>query len=502
MIPCKITCIKTIKRWYVPNRAIFTILAFFGIFVSYVTRVNLSVAMVAMVNVTEQFTRNVSHVSSDECPNSNHWKNVTETEDKEYLGEKYNWDPKVQGFILSSFYYGYVVTQIPGGILCDKLGAKVLFGGGICTTCILYLFIPLVASWGARYVIAIRVLQGLAEGLTFPAITFAISNWAPKAERTRISSFIGMGIPLGNLFAMPLSGVLSSTSVFGGWPSTFYLFGTMGFVWFVCWCLFMYETPDLHPHISKEELAYIHQHKAVKTRTTNNTPWRDILTSLPMWAVVVAHFGHNYAFLMFLTDLPIYFSRILHFDLKMNGTLSALPYVLQATSAFLASCIADRLRASNRMSVTEIRKLCNSIGLIGPAMCLLLIIMSGCQSIRIVCLFCLALCLNGFAYSGYRSTHVDMSPDFSGITFGITNTISNMSGILSPMIVGYITYSGETVANWSIVFYITCAVYIACALFYALFASAENQQWGAERKNTNTEAKPGKIYFIEDAMGR
>ncbi|KAF8787048.1 putative inorganic phosphate cotransporter like protein [Argiope bruennichi] len=458
--------------------------------------------MVAMVNVTEEFPRNISHASSEECPNPNQWKNVTDVDDKEYLGEKYNWNPKIQGFILSSFYYGYVLTQMPGGILCDKLGAKAIFGGGICTSCTLYLFIPRAASWGANYVIAIRILQGLAEGITFPAITFAISNWAPKSERTRISSIIGMGMPLGNLFAMPISGVLSSISIFGGWPSTFYLFSKYNGIHLVCVLVpVMYETPDLHPYLSKEEYAYIQRHKDPNAKA-KNIPWRDILTSLPMWAVVVAHFGHNYAFLMFLTDLPTYFSRILHFDLKLNGTLSALPYVLQATSALLASCIADRLRSSNRLSVTAIRKLCNSIGLFGPAVCLLAIIMSGCRAIQIVCLFCLALCLNGFAYSGYRATHVDMSPDYSGITFGITNTISNMSGILSPMIVGYITYTGETVANWSIVFYITCAVYIACGLFYAIFASAEVQPWGKVQKDSKVDAIPDRIFFVEDAMGR
>ncbi|GFS87265.1 hypothetical protein NPIL_331311 [Nephila pilipes] len=503
--------IHSIRTWYFPKRFIFTLLGFLGILISYCTRVNLSIAMVAMVNTTDKLPENetefeftflnstqesltVSHRAT-ECPNSlKYEKAIIE---KEYMGQKYNWDTKTQGFILSSFYYGYVVTQMPGGILCDRVGAKFLFGGGILTTCILYLFIPLAASQGSTFIIAIRILQGLSEGLTFPAITYALSNWAPKSERSRISAIIGLGMPIGNILAMPLSGFMSSIDMFGGWPSTFYLFGSVGIVWFMFWSLFVYETPNDHPHISQEEFAFIQQHKSTSLQKKDNIPWRDILTSLPMWAVVVAHFGHNYAFLMFLTDLPTYFSTILHFDLELNGTLSALPYVVQATSALLASCIADRLRASNKLSVTTIRKMCNSIGLIGPALCLLCIIASGCRPTQIVSLFCTALFFNGFAYSGYRITHIDMSPDFAGIIFGITNTISNMSGIISPMVVGFLTFKGETMENWSYVFYITTAVYIICALFYAVFASAEVQPWGVEKKENNKEPNPDRIYFVE-----
>ncbi|GFY58935.1 hypothetical protein TNIN_343881 [Trichonephila inaurata madagascariensis] len=510
----EIKIIQNIRTWYFPKRFVFTLLGFLGILISYCTRVNLSIAMVAMVNTTDGLPENVtkfeftslnsttespatsSHLS--ECPKLLMYQK--EIIAKDYKGKKFNWDTKTRGFILSSFYYGYVVTQMPGGILCDRVGAKFLFGSGILMTCLLYLFIPLAASQGAIFIIAIRVLQGFSEGLTFPAITYAISNWSPKCERSRISAIIGLGMPLGNILAMPLSGFMSSVDTFGGWPSTFYLFGSVGIIWFVFWNMFVYETPDNHPHISPKEFAYIQKHKNSNLQKKENIPWKDILTSFPMWAVVVAHFGHNYAYLMFLTDLPTYFSTILHFDLGLNGTMSALPYVVQATSALIASCIADKLRASNVLRVTTIRKMCNSIGLFGPALCLLAIIASGCRPVQIVSLFCVALFLNGFAYSGYRVTHVDMTPDFAGIIFGITNTVSNISGIISPMVVGILTFEGETMANWSKVFYITSAVYIICALFYAVFASAEVQPWGEEKKENDKEPKPDRIYFVETTV--
>ncbi|GBN10807.1 hypothetical protein AVEN_239882-1 [Araneus ventricosus] len=70
------------------------------------------------------------------------------------------------------------------------------------------------------------------------------------------------------------------------------------------------------------------------------------------------------------------------------------------------------------------------------------IVASSCQRELIVGLLCLAMFLNGFAFSGFNVTHVDMSADFSGVLFGITNSVANTAGILTPMIVGFLTASG------------------------------------------------------------
>ncbi|GFY44178.1 uncharacterized protein CG3556, partial [Trichonephila inaurata madagascariensis] len=52
-------------------------------------------------------------------------------------------------------------------------------------------------------------------------------------------------------------------------------------------------------------------------------------------------------------------------------------------------------------------------GFIGPAICLAIIAFVGCKPVAIVVLLCLALGFNGFAFSGFNATHVDMSPDFA-----------------------------------------------------------------------------------------
>lgn len=76
---------------------------------------------------------------------------------------EFEWDQYTQGIILGSFFYGYVITQLPGGRIAEVLGAKWMFGLGIFLTAVLTLFIPIASRAHYGALIAIRVLQGLGE---------------------------------------------------------------------------------------------------------------------------------------------------------------------------------------------------------------------------------------------------------------------------------------------------------------------------------------------------
>lgn len=64
--------------------------------------------------------------------------------------------------LLGSFYYGFVVTQIPGGYLSKRVSCKWLYGGGVLAMALLTLAIPLAAEYGVQALMADRIFQGLA----------------------------------------------------------------------------------------------------------------------------------------------------------------------------------------------------------------------------------------------------------------------------------------------------------------------------------------------------
>lgn len=76
---------------------------------------------------------------------------------------EFNWGSELQGYVLGSFFYGYIITQIPGGYLAEKFGAKYLFGFGVLCTAILTLITPVVARLSVGLLIAVRVMEGLGE---------------------------------------------------------------------------------------------------------------------------------------------------------------------------------------------------------------------------------------------------------------------------------------------------------------------------------------------------
>ncbi|GFW06674.1 hypothetical protein TNCV_3287751 [Trichonephila clavipes] len=338
-----------------PKRFVLVLLGFLGIINVYAMRVNLSVTMVAMV---QQPTDPVDTKSSDiACkeliPRLEMVNNSSPSESK---GD-FDWDSSTQATILGSFFYGYVVTQIPGGILAEKYGAKWLFGIGVLVTSLFTLLTPLAAELGVSYLVFVRIMEGLGEGVTYPAMNVMIGHWAPKVERSRMSAVIYTGSAVGNVFSFALSGIISASI---GWPSVFYIFGALGVIWTVFWLLFVYETPEKHPYISEEEIKVIRYGQDHKTWEKSPTPWKSILSSFSVWALVITHFGQNWGFYTLLTELPTYLSSILHFNIKKNGIVSSLPYMTQAVFAILGSCMADYLRKSGRFRINVIRKTFNS----------------------------------------------------------------------------------------------------------------------------------------------
>lgn len=137
----------------------------------------------------------------------------------------------MQGFILSSFYIGYVITHIPGGELTNRFGAKWILSLGLLFTAIFTLLTPLAIDYtGHTGLVIIRILMGLGEGTTFPALSSLIAHWVPKNERGLMGVTILGGGQMGTIIANLLSGFLLTKY---GWASVFYTFGWLALIWFI-----------------------------------------------------------------------------------------------------------------------------------------------------------------------------------------------------------------------------------------------------------------------------
>ncbi|KAE8748004.1 hypothetical protein FOCC_FOCC005199 [Frankliniella occidentalis] len=149
------------------------------------------------------------------------------------------------------------------------------------------------------------------------------------------------------------------------WPATFYIFGALGMAWYVLWLLLCYSSPSEHPFISQEERDFLaHQIKQVggESAARPRTPWRGILTSRPVWGLVVIQVGHDWGFFTLLTDLPKYMRSVLRFDIAQNGALSSLPYLTMWGTSMVFGAVADWLILRGTLSVLSVRRLFTTIG--------------------------------------------------------------------------------------------------------------------------------------------
>ena len=126
-----------------------------------------------------------------------------------------------------------------------------------------------------------------------------------------------LGCPFGTVLALSLSGFLAGSS--WGWPSIFYVFGILGLVWSVLWFLLIEDTPSSHPRISVSEKQAILSAlggEVSNARHKQAVPYKSIFTSMPFWAVLVAHTGQNWGFYTMLTQLPSYMKHVLRLNIK------------------------------------------------------------------------------------------------------------------------------------------------------------------------------------------
>lgn len=469
------------------------LLGFFGFANVYAMRVNLSVAIVAMVNHTA--IPHADRNNTDICPlpapsNKSDSSNQNEGE--------FVWDEFRQGVILGSFFWGYIVTQVPGGRLAELFGSRKLFGYGILSTAVFTLATPLAARAGDVYLIVCRVLMGLGEGVTFPSFHAMLAEWAPPSERSKMATHVFTGAQFGTVVTLPLSGILIEL---GGWPIVFYVFGALGVVWFAVWMPLVADTPSSHPTISAAERHYITSSlkDSIKKKTAP-VPWRRMLTSPAVWAVGAANIGHAWGFYTLLTELPTYMDNVLHFDMKQNSFISAVPYLAMWLFSIACSTLADYLIAQHILTVGNARKIFNTIGQYGPALALIGVGFIGCNTTLAVVLLTLAVGLSGASYSGFQVNFVEIAPPYAGTLFGVTNALANICGFAAPNAVGALVKGNQTVGQWRSVFLIAAAAYFVSNTIFIALGSSQVQPWAetdpkdalvaAEDSETTSDRQP------------
>lgn len=379
------------------------------------------------------------------------------------MSAEFGWSPATVGLIQSSFFWGYLLTQILGGIWADRFGGKVVLGFGVVWWSIATILTPFAAKLGLPFLLVVRAFMGIGEGVAMPAMNNILSKWIPVSERSRSLALVYSGMYLGSVTGLAFSPFLISKF---GWPSVFYGFGSLGSIWFAMWQLKARSSPSEDPEVTEDEKRHILGGSTVK-EPVSSIPWKLILSKPAVWALIVSHFCHNWGTFILLTWMPTYYNQVLKFNLTESGLLCVLPWLTMAVFANIGGWIADTLVAKG-VSITNVRKIMQSIGFLGPALFLTLLSKVRTPAMAVLCMAC-SQGSDAFSQSGLYSNHQDIGPRYAGVLLGLSNTAGVLAGVFGTAATGYILQKG----SWDSVFQVAVLLYIVGTVVWNVFSTGE-----------------------------
>jgi hypothetical protein len=320
----------------------------------------------------------------------------------------YNWDKELQGMILSAFFLGYAVLQIPAGYIAVRFGGVRCITASVLGASLLSLLVPAAVNYSPYALFLVRVGQGLLQAPFYSAAFAMWSHWAPPVERSRLSAQAQIGGYAGTLIFGGLAGWQCDQPelfIIGGWEGVFYLHGLMGIVWFLVWLRVGRERPATSHRCSAAERKYIEDALLVELERLRRSDeaaaaaaaggedaekasdggsegeraeeilvgrkliWV-ILTSPAVIAMCVAHTAADWGSYILQDGLPGYLRDVLDFSLTEAGLFASMPTLLVLATSSGSAHIADWLR-QGRMSTGAVRKMFSSFAFV-PASTMLL----------------------------------------------------------------------------------------------------------------------------------
>ena len=412
------------------------------------------------------------------------------------------------GQVLAGFFYGYIVTQFPGGILANRYGGKpVLLVGVLLWVLCDALTVP-AASVFPLLMLA-RVGMGLGEGVNFPADHAMIAAWFVQQERSGFLGLISAGVDVGTIISSGLSPVIADRF---GWQYIYGIYCALGVCWLTAFALLGSSKPEWHPTISPEERAFILAHRgshapAASTHAADSAdssyqatvapsspspaparvaaaspttswfdwflshlstpdhpvPWRRLFSSPSLYGIVCAHVCFNYGFYVMLSWLPQYYVHR-GTSLKEGGFFSiSMPYIGGAIGGPVSGYISNRL-ITQGWRIRNVRILMNSLGSAGACAAMFVIAFIPPSSTAVAtAVLSLGYFFFRFSFSGYWANMVDIAHAHAGEVMGISNTIATVPGMVGNLLTGAIL---EATGNWGLVFFLAGVAYMLAGISF------------------------------------
>ncbi|WHY74518.1 MFS transporter [Fictibacillus enclensis] len=342
------------------------------------------------------------------------------------------------GIVLSSFFAGYALMQIPGGFLADKYGSKRVMIVSLIAWSLFTAFTGF--AWSLASLLVIRFFFGVGES-GFPAASSkAVAEYFPKAERAKAQS----GMLSSNAFGAAVAPLVAAPMMLWlGWRHMFIVIALVGLVLVVVYGLVL-KKPNQPENDKSQSLG-----KKISIK--------DLLTTPTMWKLVIAWFGLDVVIWGFASWLPSYLLKVRHLDLLQAGFVASLPFFAGGIAMILGGWLVDKYFINREKYFAII------VEVLGA---LFLYLMFKTPSIELAITYQVLSAF--FLYAGFAgiwSLPLKILPTaVMGSAAGMVNFGGQLAGFVSPLVMGYLitAFNGSYDAAFFFLIFSSLISIIAC----------------------------------------
>ena len=343
------------------------------------------------------------------------------------------------GLIFGSFFFGYALFNFVGGVATDRYGPTLVMGLSVGFWS---LFCGLTAvATGFWSLVILRILFGMAEGPICASANKIISSWFPKKQTATAMGILSAGSPLGGAVSGPIIGYLSLAF---GWRYAFIIIAIIGVVWAVFWFFIAADTPQKSQRISASETRaiarYREQEQAVSaTFTSEGEGLTHYLKQPVILATAFAFFCYNYILFFFLSWFPAYLVQAHHLDIKSMSLTTMIPWIVGFLGLAAGGIISDRVfRATGRLLFSRKVVLTISLFVAAVGVGFAGVVQSVVPAVILMSIAVFFLYITGAIYWAIIQDVVH--PSRVGSISGFIHLVGSLSGIIGPIVTGYIVH--------------------------------------------------------------
>lgn len=458
------------------------------------------------------------------------------------LAAEFHYTETIKGQIASAVSYGYAAAILPIGLAVSVASPKVLMFGGVGLWSLATLATPWMAgvsalggdATGAMAILPLLLMRagmGAAEAVVLPTMQRIVSVWVPPDKKATVLAIVISGFQFGTVGAYlvspvvldAMSGLDGGPLNMPGWRGMFYVYGLSGLLWMVPWWLVARDAPDGVVGVEECEESLVNnmladdaslvlkecpvpdddgEVTATTTATTKiqdmkhlllSAPWSDFVKSPAVWGMTLAHAAKNWELYNLLAWTPTFFSEQYGLNVRESALFSVGPSVCGAVGGLTAGYAADYIlvkfaggdgngRESEAVAIekrTQVRKLFQSMALLGPAACLYLLSHLPAQAATAQVLLGGAVGLQACDAAGFgAATQEKAGARWAGLLYSLTSLPGVLLGSVSVSVTGRLLdqYAEvEGASGWSVVYQLNAVVCVMGALAFLFLYDAKKE---------------------------